>query len=155
MVKRRVVDKEATTKEIEVPAVFETITRQVVDKPASVREIEVPAEYKTIKVTKVLEPARTEDVDIPAQYTTTTRQVKVADGRTEYRSILCETNATPSRIRELQVALKREGFDPGRQDGVINSKMMSAINAYQEAKKLPVDPYINLETVKALGVSPN
>jgi peptidoglycan hydrolase-like protein with peptidoglycan-binding domain len=103
----------------------------------------------------VLEPARTEDVDTPAQFTTTTRQVKVADGRTEYRSILCETNATPSRIRELQAALKREGFDPGRQDGVINAKMMSAINAYQEAKKLPVDPYINLETVKALGVSPN
>ena len=81
--------------------------------------------------------------------------MKVSDGGQEMRSILCETNATPTRIRELQAALKKEGFDPGPQDGVISTRTMAAINAFQTAKKLPVDPYINLDTVKALGVKPN
>jgi hypothetical protein len=29
------------------------------------------------------------------------------------------------------------------------------VNDYQVANKLPVDTYLNLETVKALGVAPN
>jgi hypothetical protein len=35
--------------------------------------------------------------------------------------------------------------------------MMGAVNRYQQAKNLPVDGlgYLNIETVKALGVSPN
>ena len=32
---------------------------------------------------------------------------------------------------------------------------MSAVNADQRAKGLPVDAHLNLETVKSLGVSPN
>jgi hypothetical protein len=32
---------------------------------------------------------------------------------------------------------------------------MHAINEYQAAKGLPVDAYLNLATVKSLGVSPN
>jgi murein L,D-transpeptidase YcbB/YkuD len=32
---------------------------------------------------------------------------------------------------------------------------MGAVNLYQQAKGLPVDGFLNLETVKSLGVSPN
>ena len=31
---------------------------------------------------------------------------------------------------------------------------MRAVNEYQAAKGLPVDPYLNIATVKALGVEP-
>jgi peptidoglycan hydrolase-like protein with peptidoglycan-binding domain len=55
---------------------------------------------------------------------------------------------------DIQRALKAAGFDPGPIDGKIKKKTMQAVNQYQESKGLPVDPYLNIETVKALGVSP-
>jgi len=94
------------------------------------------------------------EIDVPGQHETLSRTVKVADAKTEWRSILCETNATPEKIREIQRALQVAGYNPGSIDGLIRGQTMAAINAFQKAKGLPVDPYINLETVKALGVSP-
>jgi len=38
---------------------------------------------------------------------------------------------------------------------VVRAQTMKAVNDYQAAKGLPVDAYLNLETVKSLGVSPN
>jgi peptidoglycan hydrolase-like protein with peptidoglycan-binding domain len=93
---------------------------------------------------------------VPAVYETISMQVKVADGRVERRAVLCESNATPTKIRELQTALKTAGFDPGAIDGRIKATMMSAVAAYQTSKRLPVDDgrVINIDTVKALGVAP-
>jgi peptidoglycan hydrolase-like protein with peptidoglycan-binding domain len=56
----------------------------------------------------------------------------------------------------LQRALKHNGFDPGREDGRVDAKTMDAVRAFQQAKNLPVDAsrYINIATVKALGVTP-
>ena len=106
--------------------------RQIVDRAASVREIDVPAVYETIS-----------------------QQVKVADARTDRRSILCESNATPTKILEIKQALKTAGFDPGRLDGVIRADVMNAVNRYQQSKNLPVDGfgYFNIATVKSLGIS--
>ena len=145
----------ASSRDVEVPAVFKTVTRSVVDTPASIREVDVPAEYRTVKVAKVVEEAKESFTEVPAQYTSITKTVKVADARTEWRSILCETNATPNRIMDIQRALKDAGHDPGPIDGRIKAKTMSAVNSFQAAKNLPVDPYLNIETVKALGVKPN
>jgi len=80
--------------------------------------------------------------------------VQVSEAKAEWRSILCETNATSAKIKQIQRALRADGFDPGPIDGVIRDKTMRAVNAYQRRKGLPVDAYLNLETVKALGVSP-
>jgi hypothetical protein len=175
---REVLDKPASTREVKIPAQFQTVTRQVVetapssreipvpakmqtlsarvvDQPASVREELVPAVYKTVSRQVVDQPATTREVDVPAQYETLTRTVKVAEASMQWRSILCETNATPSKLREIQQALMTAGYNPGPVDGVIRAQTMQAVNAYQTAKGLPVDAYLNLETVKALGVSPN
>jgi hypothetical protein len=153
-VSREVVDTPASTRDVEVPAVFRTVTRQVVDVPASTREIDVPAEYRTVKVAKLVEEAKEITTDVPAQFQTISKTVKVADARSEYRSVLCDTNATPSKIREIQTALQKAGFYSGAIDGVIKRSTMSAVNAFQQSKNLPTDNYINLDTVKALGVSP-
>lgn len=131
------------------------MTRQVVDTPASTREINVPAEYRTVKVAKVIEDAKEMTSDVPAQYTTLNKTVKVSEARVEWRSILCETNATPDRIKSIQVAPKEGGFDPGPVDGRIKAKTMNAVNAFQRSKNLPIDQYLNIETVKALGVKPS
>jgi hypothetical protein len=150
---RRVVDQPASVRKIPVPEVRQTISRRVVDTPASLREEVVPAEYKTITRQVVDSPASTRELDVPAVYETLSRQVLVSEARVEQRSVLCETNATPGKIREIQRALSAAGFNPGPINGVLRAQTMSAVNAYQQAKGLPVDGFLNIETVKSLGVS--
>jgi hypothetical protein len=176
-VSKQVLDTPETIQEILVPATYKTVERQVVDTPASVRKIPVPEETQIISRRVIDQAASVREEIIPAVYRTVTRQVvdvapqlraievpavyeelpfqvKVADARLERRSILCETNATPSKIMEIQRALLASGYNPGRIDGVIRANTMRAVNAYQKANSLPVDGFLNIETVKALGVSP-
>ena len=94
-------------------------------------------------------------MDVPAQYDTIKYQVKMVDARTESRAILCETNATPAKIKEIQRALLTAGYNPGAINGSLRETTMRAVNGYQQSKGLPVDGFLNLETVKSLGVSPN
>ncbi len=153
-VERRVVDTPATTRKIPVAAVSQTITRQVVDKPASFREESTPAVYRTVTRQVIDQAASSREIDVPAQYDTIRYQVKTADARTENRAILCETNATPSKIMEIQRALSAAGYNPGPINGSLRESTMRAVNGYQTSKGLPVDGFLNLETVKSLGVSP-
>lgn len=154
-VERRVVDVAATTRKIPVSAVYETVKRRVVDVAASFREVATPAVYKTVSRQVVDQPASTREIDVAAQYETLSQQVKVAEGKTDRRAVLCETNATPTKIMEIQRALKAAGFNPGPVNGVLRATTMNAVNQYQQGKGLPVDGFLNLDTVKALGVSPN
>ena len=149
-VARQVVDTPASTRDIEIPAQYETVQRQVVDKPASVREEIVAAEYDNISYQVVDTPPSVKEIAVPAEYETLSYKVKVSEPSTKRREILCETNATPDKIREIQLALKNSGYDPGPIDGVIRSQTMKAVNAYQQANDLPVDGYLNIETVKTL-----
>lgn len=135
------------------PATFKTVTRKVVKIPATTREVAIPAQFKTVKVRKLASAAAEKRIAIPATYKTVTHQELVSDGFMQWRSILCETNMTQGRISQIQSALKAKGFNPGSIDGVIGASTISAINAFQSANKLPVDKYLNVETVKALGVS--
>lgn len=154
-VSREVVDQPATTRRIPVPEVSQKVSRRVVDQPASFREEEVSAVYKTVTRQVVDQIASTRAIAVPAQYDTVSYQVKLSDARTEQRAILCETNATPAKIREIQSALSKAGFNPGPLNGVLRAQTMQAVNRYQQAKGLPVDGFLNLDTVKSLGVSPN
>jgi len=62
---------------------------------------------------------------------------------------------TRSRIADLQRALEAAGHDIGANgaDGVIGVQTIQAVNEFQRANDLPVDKYINIATLKALGVS--
>lgn len=154
-VERRVVDTPATTRKIPVAAVTQTVLRRVVDTPASVREETIPAVYRTVSRQVVDQAASAREIDVPAQYDTISYQVKLTDARTENRAILCETNATPTKIMEIQRALAAAGYNPGPVNGVLRESTMRAVNGYQKSKGLPVDGFLNLETVKSLGVAPN
>lgn len=138
----------------EQPAQYKTVTRKVVKTPATSRTIDIPAEYKTVKVRKLATEPQEVRTPVPAEYKTVTTKELEADGHMQWRSILCETNMTVSRISSIQQALQTAGYNPGRIDGVIGKDTMRAINAFQRDKSLPVDKYINLDTLKALGVSP-
>lgn len=135
------------------PAKYRSVTRQVVKTPASVQEIEIPAKYETVKVKRVVAEASENRTAIPAEYKTVSNKKLVKDGHMQWRSILCETNITRDRVVQLQQALKREGYNPGPIDGVIGGQTIQAVNAFQRANNLPVDKYLNLVTVEALGVS--
>ena len=153
--KRQVEDIAATTKKIPVAAVTKTLSRRVVETPASFSEETVAAVYKTVTRQVVDQPASTREIDLPAKMETLSYQFKLSDASTQRRSILCETNATPSKISEIQRALKQAGYNPGPINGVIRAQTMQAVNQYQQSKGLPVDGFLNLETVKSLGVTPN
>jgi hypothetical protein len=144
----------ATTREVQVPAEYLTVKKTVLKTPATTRTIEVPAEYKTVMVRKMVAPAKETAIEIPAEYDTVTRQIVKSPATTEWREVLCENNATTARLTAMQQSLHKFGFDPGRQDGKVDSRVMAAVRSFQQAKGLPLDGdrYINMATVKALGV---
>lgn len=135
---------------------YKTVTRTVVTTPAQTRSIEIPAQYDQVDVTKLVTAASQDVTVIPAEYKSVTRRELVNDGYMAWRSILCETNMTSGRISDIQRALIKEGHNvgPNGADGVIGQDTIKAINAFQAANNLPVDRYINIDTLKALGVSP-
>ncbi len=150
-VTKQVLKTPASTREVTVPAEYKTVRKRVLKKPATTREVTIPAEYAKVEVTKMVQPARELKTKVPAEYGTVTRRELVSGGQMEWRSILCETNMTRDRVVGIQRALRAAGYDPGPVDGVIGWKTMEAVNAYQRANNLPVDKYLNMETVRHLG----
>lgn len=137
----------------EQPAQYQTVTRQVVDVPAQTIETVVPAEYRTVEVQKVVTAAQERVIEIPEEYETVELRVVDSEGFMEWRSILCETNMDVATITDIQQALLNRGYNPGEIDGVIGVDTMGAVNRFQVDNDLPVDEYLNIETIEALGVS--
>ncbi|MDO5624390.1 MAG: peptidoglycan-binding domain-containing protein [Pseudomonadota bacterium] len=151
----RELDQPASLRQVAVPAVTAPISRQEVVQEASVREEVVPAVYRTETRQVIDQPAGKRTVDVPAQYDTISWQVKVADAREEKREVMCETNTHPDKIREVQRALQAVGFNPGPVSGALTPDTMGAVSQYQFARGLPVHGYLDVDTVRALGVAPN
>ncbi|MCK5859224.1 MAG: peptidoglycan-binding protein [Abyssibacter sp.] len=137
---------------VEEPAQYKTVTRRVMVQPAEVQRVHVPAEVRNVPVQRVVQPAQAQRVNVPAQFGTVETEELVEQARLEWRPVLCETNMTRDAIRRLQQALSARGFDPGAVDGVLGRRTMEAVNAYQRSNGLPVDRYLNMETVRSLGV---
>lgn len=139
---------------VEVPARYETKVEKVLRIPASTKTRTVDAVYKTYKETVIVKPATTKVVKThPAVYKTVEECVEKTAGHYEWRSILCEQNATTSVLKSVEKALSSTGhLLASEADGVINDKTSSAVKAYQRNKGLTVDGLVNIETVKSLGV---
>jgi hypothetical protein len=103
------------------------VKKTVLKTPATTRAVEVPAEYRTVTIKKVVTPAREVKTEIPAEYDEVTKQVLKAPATSAWQEILCDTNATPQALVALQQALKRAGFDPGREDGRVDERTMNAV----------------------------
>jgi Tfp pilus assembly PilM family ATPase len=174
-VKKTVLKTPATTRTVQIPAEYAerevkklvkpatTVTKVVpvdyerelmtIVTPASEKRVPVPAEYGEREVTKLVAPAREVRVPIPAEYTDVPREVLVCPVQAYWTEVLCDVNATPAKIAEIQKALQAAGFNPGSTSGKLDAQTMQAVADYQKAKGLPVDGYINMATVKALGLS--
>jgi hypothetical protein len=139
---------------VEIPASYQTVRRQVVVKPATTREIEIPAEYQTVKVTKMVSAPQEKRIPIPEEYQTVTRTEKVSDGYMEWKRVLCETNLTPDVVSKIQVALMKAGHNPGAIDGVMGSQTQMAIKSFQKQKGF-AEGDLTYETIESLGVKIN
>lgn len=149
-VTRTVMVEPARTTTRQVPATYRTVTKAVVKTPAEVIEETIPAEFMTIPVRVLAEPERFETEVTPAVYETVTRQRVVPS--TEWAEVLCNTNATQTKIAEIQRALTQAGYYTSA-DGVFGPRTLAAMEAYQNDKALPVG-YMTVETVRSLGVNP-
>lgn len=151
-VTRRVLKTPAQVQEITVPGQVGTVSRQVIDRPAEVRRVVVPEQLGTRTVRKLVEPGGVRRIPIPAQLATTTVRELVSPARLEWRSVLCQTNMTPEVIARVQQSLASSGYNPGPINGRLGPETIGALNQYQRSRQLPVDQYLNMETVRALGV---
>jgi hypothetical protein len=150
-VRKKVMVKPPTTREIEIPAAYDTVKKRVQLKPPSQRTIEIPASYKTVKVRKLVSPPEERRIPIPAEYETVTKTEVVNDGGMEWRQVLCETNMGADIISRIQSALSMAGYDPGPIDGVLGPQTHRAIKSYQMEKNL-ASGGITYETIKSLGI---
>lgn len=135
-----------------IPAVTKSVTKQVVVQPPQVVEEVIPAQFETVTVQKLVSPAFEERIDIPATYKTVEKRVVTGGGGLEWREVLCDTNTTPAKIREVQQALTRAGYSAPA-DGAFGPQTLRAMESFQRANGLPVG-YLTVSTVQALGVSP-
>jgi hypothetical protein len=126
----------------------------VVKTPATVREEVIPAEYKSVTVRVPSQSAAgVKEVEIPAEYQTVSkRRLVKAGGFTEWREVLCGEKVSGDVVRQVQVALKAAGYDPGPIDNILGPQTKSALTKYQKDKGLPVGS-MDFETLKSLGVS--
>lgn len=154
-VTRYELDQPASLRQVPVPALVQPVERPVVARAAGVRDEVVPAVYRAETRQVVDQPASTRMVDVPAVYQTLSWQVKVGEPLEEKREVMCETNTAPDKIRQVQDALQSAGFSPGAIDGVLAPPTLAAVARYQQARGLPVHGYLDVETVRALGVAPN
>jgi hypothetical protein len=137
---------------VEVPATFKTVRTRILKTPATTREVQIPAKYSTIKVRKLVSSPQTKRIEIPAEHQTITKTHMVSDGHMEWRSVLCETNATRQLVSSIQRALEKKGHSPGPIDGIIGSQTKAAISSFQKEKNLPSGS-LTLATLDALGVT--
>lgn len=149
---KRVLKTPATTRTVKIPAQYRTVKKRVLRTPAKTRTVKVPGEYNTIRVKKMVAPAYLKRVSVPATYREVKKQIKMRNGRIEWRPVLCQTNVTPDVVRQLQEALQSASFDPGPIDGVLGRQTLAAVESYQNSKGLPVGS-LTLETLEALGLS--
>jgi len=135
-----------------VAAQTKTVVKNVIKQPATFKTVEIPAVYKTKQVTKLVSDARETRQAIPEITKDVSKRVKLSDAKLQWQSVLCETNMSKNVVRDVQLALKRAGYNPGSADGVIGRQTLLAVDAYQRKAGISSGG-LTMETLNKLGVS--
>lgn len=85
------------------------------------------------------------------QYDATTGPLEVAPPTHLYA--IGAPNMRRDKVIEIQQALAREGFDPGRIDGAFGPNTAAAVAAFQATKGLVTDGEVGPQTSMALGIA--
>ena len=140
-----------TTRKITIPEEYKIVKKRVMVEGPKTEEIEIPAVYENVQVRKMVAAAGEQRVEIPATYKNVSERHLVADGRLEWKAILCETNTTADIVRKLQNALATKGYNPGKIDGIVGKQTMRAVTRYQTENSLPSGK-LTIETLRRLNV---
>jgi hypothetical protein len=130
-----------------------TITRQVLVDPGGVEEVPVPPEYRTITTQRLVAPPQQTTRPVPAQMRSVDTKVVRAPERYEWVRVLCDTNATPAAVSQLQSTLAARGFYKGTVDGRLGPATSEALSAYQRANNMPHVGFVTLEALNSLGMN--
>ncbi len=150
----RVEVEPASVRRVEIPAVTRQVRRTVVDQPEHVETFTIPAAYEKRKVREVVTPARTETYTVPAVYQDVEKTRISGEATPVWREVLCNKNATPQKIMEIQRALAARGYQPGAIDGTLGRGTVSAMQKFQADNGL-AQGQMSVEAVNALGVRLN
>ncbi len=150
-IKERVVVSEASVREQIIPAQYKTMPVRELVSPERVIKKEVPAVYKTVSVKALAKPATQNKYVIPAKYKTVYKKRLTRKSFSEWRPILCNTNASRSSIKDVQSRLAHFGYYKGPIDGVYGRQTSKAVLGFQ-AKNNLASGGLTKETLNKLKV---
>lgn len=147
-----------------IPAKKDSFTEKIMERPAYKScsyngDIlfckEIPPSYKDITVV-IDYPAYNKTITTPEVRKTILRPTLVEPERPDIRNILCPDLATVPLIRKMQNSLKRAGFDPGADNGILYRSTMNAIREYEikngfKPEERSGDDFIMQNTVNTLS----
>lgn len=147
---KELVEPETVQAEIE-PAEYKTITRWVVDTPAQAIEEAIDPELIELATAEMIKPVQATQVILPE--VKKEMQVTRFEGtaRIVSRQAVCDSDITAELITKVQYSLARRGFSPGRVDGLLGTRTLGGLTAFQEANGLAVGA-LTLESLAALEV---
>ena len=70
---------------------------------------------------------------------------------TEWREVVCNYKVSPELNRQIQIALRDRGYNPGPIDNVIGTKAKAALVKFQKYNNLPIGQ-LDIETLEALEI---
>ena len=149
---KRVLREPARVTATQVPPQFTTITKQVLVDPGGVEEVPVPPQFRTLTVQQLVRPADATPSMVPAQSRQIATNVVRAPERYEWVNVLCDTNATPQAISQLQGALQARGYYTGQVDGILGPQTASALERFQRDNGISHLGIITVETLRMLGI---
>jgi hypothetical protein len=137
---------------VETPAQYKTVNRKVVKTPEYTYEEVVPAEYKVVTRKELEKEETVVKIEVPATYKTIMKkELSKKGGYQDWREVLCQDQLTTDRIKQIQRALKENGYNPGPIDNIFGQQTKDALLQYQIDNELP-QGNLNMETLQALGV---
>lgn len=149
-VTKRVQVRGETVRAVDVPPVYRTVTREVMVDPGEVRQIPVAARYGSISMQQLVQPARQINTPIAPQSRSVTRKKQISGESFAWIKVLCETNATPQAISEVQTMLHKQGYYQGSITGSTDANTEAAIAQYQQKMNIQHGGFLSLQTIESL-----
>jgi len=149
-VTKRVQVRSESVREVAVPPVYKTVTREVMIDPGGVRKVSVAGRYGSISMQQLVQPARQMNNHIAPQRRAVTRKRQISGESFAWIKVLCETNATPAAISEVQTMLHKQGYYQGSITGSTDATTEAAIASYQQQMNINHGGFLSLQTIESL-----